>query len=311
MKRDGEHLAPCAAAIAHILEEHMKSSWRLLTTFALAAGLCALCSSGARAQSHSGTSSNTNPNSNPGGPGNSPSNPENLLELVKPPVPGEEKAFKAFKSFQAIPNSDAAKKIQSGESFIQKFPTSDYRSYVYGTLTINYFSTNQPDKAITAGEKSLELNPSDIYTMGVLSQALARLYNPSQPDAARLDKAEQYGKKAVELAPTLKKPDTASQEVFDANKGAALAMAHSGLGLVAIRRGNAAAAIQELDLATKLDNDRDPANLYLLGFANEGAGHFTEAATAFHRCAAVGGNMQDTCKKAESEAQKHATVVVK
>jgi len=288
----------------------MKSSWRLLTTFALAAGLCALCSSGARAQSHSATSSNSNPNSNPS-PGNSPSNPENLLELVKPPVAGEEKAFKAFKSFQAIPNSDAAKKIQSGESFIQKFPTSDYRSYVYATLTVNYFSTNQPDKAIAAGAKSLELNPNDIYTMGVLSQALARLYNPSQPDATRLDKAEQYGKKAVELAPTLKKPDTASQEAFDASKETALAMAHSGLGLVDIRKGNAAGAIQELDLATKLGHDRDPANLYLLGFANEGAGHFTEAAAAFHRCAAVGGNMQDTCKKAEGEAQKHATAVVK
>jgi tetratricopeptide (TPR) repeat protein len=204
------------------------------------------------------------------------------------------------------------KKIQSGESFLQKFPTSVYRSYVYATLTVGYFSTNQPDKAMSAGEKVLELDPQDIRTMGVLSQALARLYNPSQPNAdTLLAKAEQYGNKAIELSPTLKKPAAASQEAFDANKNEALAMAHSGLGLVNIRKGKTAEAIQDLDQATKLDHDRDPANLYLLGFANQNAGHFVEAAAAFHRCAAISGNMQDTCKKGEAEAQKRAAPQLK
>lgn len=291
----------------------MKSCWRLFTTFALAAGLCTFFSPGACAQVVSGSGATGMGSGGASiGKDKTPTNNENMLELLKPPVPGEEKAFKAFKSFQSIPNSDMARKIQSGESFVQKFPSSAYRSNVYAALTIGYFSTNQADKALAAGEKSLELDPQEIRTMGVLCQALARLYNPAQPDAAaRLAKAEQYGKKAVELAPTLKKPDTASQEAFDANKEQALAMAYSGLGLVSLRQGKSAEAIQDLQQATKFDHDRDPANLYLLGFANESASHFAEAAAAFHRCAAISGNMQDTCKKGEAEALKHATPQLK
>lgn len=291
----------------------MKSCWCLFSTFTLAAGLCTFFSPSACSQVVSGSgASGMGSGSASIGKDKSPTNNENMLELLKPPVSGEEKAFKAFKSFQSIPNADMPRKIKSGESFLQKFPNSVYRSNVYAALAVGYFSTNQADQALAAGEKSLELDPQDIRTMGVLSQALARLYNPAQPDAAaRLAKAEQYGKQAVELAPTLKKPDTASQEAFDANKEQALAMAYSGLGLVSLRQGKSAEAIQNLQQATKFDHERDPANLYLLGFANETASHFAEAAAAFHRCAAIPGNMQDTCKKAEAEARKHATPQLK
>ena len=39
----------------------------------------------------------------------SPLNPENSLEIIRPPVPGEEKAYKAFQKFQALSNEELAK----------------------------------------------------------------------------------------------------------------------------------------------------------------------------------------------------------
>ena len=61
----------------------------------------------------------------------SPLNPENSLEIIRPPVPGEEKAYKAFQKFQAMSNEDLAKKIQAGEDFLKKYPSTSYSTPVY------------------------------------------------------------------------------------------------------------------------------------------------------------------------------------
>jgi tetratricopeptide (TPR) repeat protein len=144
--------------------------------------------------------------------------------------------------------------------------------------------------------------------MAFLSQSLARLYKSSDPDAStKLAKAEQYGKKAAELTPTLKKPDGASDQEFQLYKDETLTMAYSGLGLVSIRKGSYSVAIPDLEQATKLDAKKDPVNYYLLGVANQNSSHFSAAATAFAKCAEFPGNMQETCKAAAEEAKKRAS----
>jgi hypothetical protein len=42
----------------------------------------------------------------------SPLDPENSLEIDKPPVPAEEKAYQAFQKFQAMSNEDLLKKYK-------------------------------------------------------------------------------------------------------------------------------------------------------------------------------------------------------
>jgi len=55
-----------------------------------------------------------------------------------------------------------------------------------------------------------------------------------------------------------------TEEGFASAKNQALAMAHSGLGLVFVRRGKNAEAIPELEQAVKIDPNPDPVNYYLL-----------------------------------------------
>jgi len=43
---------------------------------------------------------------------------------------------------------------------------------------------------------------------------------------------------SIEIAPTLSKPENMTEEAFASAKNQALAMAHSGLGLVYVRRGS-------------------------------------------------------------------------
>jgi tetratricopeptide (TPR) repeat protein len=93
---------------------------------------------------------------------------------------------------------------------------------------------------------------------------------------------------------------------FVAAKNETLTMAHSGLGLVYLRRGKFSDAIPELEQSVKIDPNPapDPVNLYLLGMANVKASHFDEAATAFSKCAALAGSLQNTCKTGAEDAKK-------
>jgi tetratricopeptide (TPR) repeat protein len=223
-----------------------------------------------------------------------------------PPVNAEEDA--AMKAFRAAPITDMAKKDQLGEEFVQKYPQSRYRGEVYSILVRGYLSLNQVDKMETVGDKEIELNPNDAQTLAIMGSTLPRVMNASTPDPQkRLDKAEQYSKRALEILPTLAKPEELSDADFLKAKDQTSALAYSGLGIVAIRRSRFAEAIPNFEQAVKLDPTPDPVNFYLLGLSNEKTSHFDDAVAAFTKCAAVPGALQTTCKAGADEAKKLGT----
>lgn len=230
------------------------------------------------------------------------------LDSAPPPVSAEEDA--AFKTFQAAPMNDTKQKIQLGEAFLQKYPETRYKSAVYAPLAFAYLQDGQVQKMQEYGEKEITLVPNDVSTLALLGQTLPRSIHSgtSQTEAAQLlEKAEKYSKQAIEITPTLPKPPNMSDEVFASAKNQNLAMAHSGLGLVYIRRGKNAEAITELDEAVKVDPNPDPVNYYLLGMANKSTSHFDDAITAFNKCAAMAGPMQAACKGQADETKKKSS----
>ena len=228
------------------------------------------------------------------------------LDNAPPPVNAEEDA--AIQAFRAAPITDMAKKDQLGEDFLQKYPQSRYRPEVYSLLVRGYLSLNQVDKMEVAGDKEIELNPNDAQTLAIVGSTLPRVMGASTPEPQkRLDKAEQYSKKALEVLPTLVKPAELSDTDFLKAKDQTSALAYSGLGLVAFRRQKFAEAIPNFEQAVKLDPLPDPVNLYLLGISNEKTSHFDDAVSAFTKCAAVPGALQATCKTGADEAKKMAT----
>jgi tetratricopeptide (TPR) repeat protein len=228
------------------------------------------------------------------------------LDNAPPPVNAEEDA--AIQAFRAAPITDMAKKDHLGEEFLQKYPQSRYRPEVYTLLVRGYLSLNQVDKMEVVGDKEIELNPNDAQTLAIVGSTLPRVMSASTPEPQkRLDKAEQYSKKALEVLPTLVKPAELSDTDFLKAKDQTSALAYSGLGLVAFRRQKFAEAIPNFEQAVKLDPLPDPVNLYLLGISNEKTSHFDDAVSAFAKCAAVPGVLQATCKTGADEAKKMAT----
>jgi tetratricopeptide (TPR) repeat protein len=232
-------------------------------------------------------------------------NPAPLSMDNAPASPEEDSASKAVQ--QA---TDPNKRIQLAEDFLKKYPQSRYRGSMYQALVSGYFATQQVPKMLEAGEKEVELNPNDAPVLAVMGQALARTYNPKAPDAAKqLDKAEQYSKRAIEITPTLPKPENLTDEAFSNAKNDTLVMAHSGLGLVYIRRGTFSEAIPELEQSVKADShpEPDPVNYYLLGVADKQTSHFEAAAAAFSKCATVPSTLQATCKSGAEDAKKQSS----
>jgi tetratricopeptide (TPR) repeat protein len=227
------------------------------------------------------------------------------LDTPAPPVNAEEDG--AYKAFDAIPLTDGPKKIQAGEAFVQKYPQSRYLAPVYSNLVKLYLAANDVQKMQDAGEKDVAIAPNDVQTLAILGQTLPRAWNASMPNAqAQLDKAEKFSKSAIELTPTIAKPDGLSDAQFNLAKNQTLAMAHGGLGLVYFRRGKMDLAIPEFEEATKIDPnpDIDPVNYYILGIADEKTSHFDAAIASFTKCATVTGSLQATCKNQAEEAKK-------
>jgi tetratricopeptide (TPR) repeat protein len=270
------------------------------TTVALLLGMCGMAAaqSGQSGQSQQPAQSTEKPKTPEATP---------LTLDAAPPVNAEEDA--AFKAYQDAPVTDWTKKIELGEAFVQKYPQSRYLPPIYSGLTIAYMQTNQIQKMLDTGDKAVALTPTDVTTLAILAQTISRVTNSNTPNSAKeLDKAESYSKKAIEVAPTLPKPPNLTDEAFTAAKNQALAAAHSGLGLVYVKRGKNAEAIPELETSIKIDPNPDPVNYYLLGMANKGTSHFDDAITAFNKCAAAASPLQATCKaQAEDAKKKSAT----
>lgn len=275
------------------------------------AGLCAvalLLAGGAAAAQTSGQ----NPPAPQQGDKDKPKQPGEVPALsldgapaAQPPVNAEEDG--AFKAFQGEPPTDPKKKIDAGEAFLLKYPQSRYRVTVYSMLMPLYVQTNQVPKAIEVGDKELALVPNDVQMLASLSQTLSRSINKDTPEPAKqLAKAEQYGKKAIEIMPTITKPEALTEEQFVSAKNLGLSLAHSGLGVTYLRLAKYPEAIAELEQAVKLDPapTADPVNYYVLGIANMNSSHFDEAAAAYTKCAALASSLQASCKASAEEAKK-------
>jgi tetratricopeptide (TPR) repeat protein len=285
----------------------MKGTWqKLIGTGAFAGSLLMGCV-GAAAQSGSGQSGQSGQQNPPPAQQQTDKDKANTLTLdtPAPPVNAEEDA--AFKAFDAIPLTDGPKKIAAGEAFLQKYPQSRYLAPVYSNLVKLYLQANEIQKMQDAGEKDVALAPNDVQTLAILGQTLPRAWNATMPNATvQLDKAEKFSKSAIELTPTIAKPEGMTDAQFATAKNQTLAMAHGGLGLVYFRRGKYDAAIPEFEEATKVDPnpEADPVNFYVLGISDEKASHFDAAVAAFNKCASIPGSLQPTCKNNAEEAKK-------
>ena len=238
-----------------------------------------------------------------------PSPPPVPAQNTPPPKEGKQPKVNkaeeaAYKNVLAAQGSDPAMQIQVGEDFITKFPMSKYVGGVYGLLTTAYYTTGNTDKMFAAGAKALELNPDNVDVLALLAMAIPRRVKANTPDGPQqLQKAEVYAHHAIELMPSLTKPETVDDAAFEKAKNDKLALCHSGLGLLDIDHQKFEDARNELTQAVQLATNPDPVDYYLLGNADAQASYMNGAVAAYDKCAATG-PLVTQCKAREEAMKK-------
>lgn len=246
------------------------------------------------------------PTAPPAGKSDTPLAAPLTLDSAPPPVNAEEDA--AIKTFRETKNDDLAKKNQMADEFLSKYPQSRYRAEIYAWQVQYFRSKGDTDKMEATADKQLALFPNDPQTLAAVGSTLPRAMNANTPEPGkRLAKAEQMCQKALELLPTITKPDGMPDEMFQKAKDTTAAMAYSGLGTVDFRRGKFADAIPNFEKSVRMDPEPDPVNFYLLAFCNQKTSHFDDAVSAYQKCAAIPGGMQSTCAQGAEEAKKLAS----
>ena len=221
-----------------------------------------------------------------------------------PKVDPEEQ--KGYKDFSDLKPDDYDKQIAQGEDFVKKYPDSKYNEFIYSRLTNAYFNKQQIDKMYAAGDKALALNGNDVTVLVLLGWVIPHNINPNDLDTdRRLAKAEEYEKHALEVLPTLQKPENLTDDQFATAKTKEESTAHSGLGLIYFRQQKPEDSLKELQLATATDQN-DPVDFFIMGIDLDALKRYADAQGAFQKCAQIPGAMQDRCKQQADKEKGNA-----
>jgi tetratricopeptide (TPR) repeat protein len=213
----------------------------------------------------------------------------------------------AYKAFYDVPPSHTDELIQQGEAFLSSYPASAYRELVYSRLAQAYVVKQNFNEMEEDGEKALALNPNDADALALLGWAIPHNYDPANPNAtARLQKAEDYSRRALQILSTLPNPPSMSAEQFAQLRNDRLSQAHGGLGLVYFRRDQFAQAVPEFQQAVQLASSPDPIDFFVLGESLQQVQKYDEAAAAYDQCGKIPNSFQARCQANASQARKRA-----
>ena len=211
-----------------------------------------------------------------------------------------------YKAFSATKDID--KKIRLGKDFLRQYPAGPDGSAVYTELVRDYYVKQDLNDFYATANEAVSKYPDDVDVLTVVGWAIPHVSISNDPDASKkLDDAEKFEKRAIELISNLSKPANLTADEFATAQDNRLSKAHSGLGLVYYRRQNYQESVKELHPATQGIATPDPVDYYVLGSELQNLGRFSEAFDAFEKCGSFPGALQDRCKQGAEQAKNNAT----
>ena len=201
----------------------------------------------------------------------------------------------AYENF--LKQKDPAKKIQLGNSFLEKYPKSPLAERVDAGMMDVYRAQQDWKNSYAFADRALAIAPDDVDVLVTIGWTIPHVYSPDDPDAVQeLAKAETFAKHALDVMAKMPKPPGMSDAQFAAAKAKRTFQAHSALGLVYFRREDFDESASELALATKGNPVQDQTDLFVLGVDLQNLNRFPEAAEAFAGCGQLAGPLQAQCK---------------
>lgn len=173
-----------------------------------------------------------------------------------------------YNAYTAMANEkDPQKKVALAEAFLQKYPDSGVKNYVYVALMTAYQQAGDAEKAIDTAKKLLEIDANNLDALRYLSFAFPFTFKPDASDAAsQLSRTESDAKHGLDLLSKLQKPANVTDDQFQQAIKPVRSIFNSAVAFVALQRKDYPAAITSYKAALE-DNPSDLYANYRMGVA--------------------------------------------
>jgi tetratricopeptide (TPR) repeat protein len=217
--------------------------------------------------------------------------------------------FNDYNAAYAVAGGAASEK--AADEFAAKYPASELKGYLYQKAMHEYQNENNPAKMLSVGEKVLQLDPDNSIALVLTATVLADSVNDGDADRqAKIARARKNATHALETVDSgFVAPANATPEQVTAYKSTLQSMAHSALGIVALKTGDDATAENELKLSTDLNQSQpDPYLWYHLALAQDHQKKYPEALASINHALQVIGTNADLGDMARGEQKRLLTL---
>ncbi len=217
--------------------------------------------------------------------------------------------FNDYNAAYAIAGGAASEK--AADDFSAKYPDSELKSYLYSKAMHEYQNENNPEKMLSVGEKVLRLDPDNSIALVLTATVLADSLSDSDTDRqAKIARVKTNATHALDtLDSGFTPPANASPEQVKVFKNTLQSMAHSALGIVALKTEDNSEAEKELRLSADLNQSQpDPYIWYHLALAQDHQKKYTEALASINRALQVMGANADLRDLARGEQSRLLTL---
>jgi tetratricopeptide (TPR) repeat protein len=217
--------------------------------------------------------------------------------------------FNDYNAAYAIASGAASEK--AADDFAAKYPESELKSYLYSKAMHEYQSENNPEKMLSVGEKVLQLDPDNSIALVLTATVLADSLSDTDTDRqAKVVRVKTNAGHALDtLNSSFTPPANATPEQVKAYKDTLQSMAHSALGIVALKTADDAAAEKELKLSADLNQAQpDPYIWYHLALAQDHQKKYQEALASINHALQVMGANADLGNLAKGEQTRLLTL---
>jgi len=179
----------------------------------------------------------------------------------KGPAPKSQAEAQALGTIQQAPDADS--RIKAIDDFVVKYPDSDFKGLLQLVEAQTYQQKGDYEHMIVAGEQCLEGNPTPfvkVQAMLMLASSIAQKTREFDLDKQeKLDKVAKYTASALEMIPTVEKPNPAVTDEQWANaKADMMATAYEAQGMAAMAKKDYDTAAKQFQLSASTAKTPDP-----------------------------------------------------
>jgi tetratricopeptide (TPR) repeat protein len=177
------------------------------------------------------------------------------------------------------------------EDFKQNFPSSPLLSYLFSQSAKSYEQKGGHARAVDDWERSIELDPDNIFGLSMLALILVQpkaLQGSAAEIERRISDAESYTKRTLQLADQMSPQDLAKDPDLQKRKASLGSDLHLTLGMAYLDDDDYATAADQFKASNSLANPPSPITYFRVGEAYESNGKLDLAVDAFRTTSDLG-----------------------